>query len=387
MRLFTRRLSTNGTKTPAGYSLGARARSPPPPPHWLTTTTTDGTKVTVARPGRQKPAQPVMRHGMGAGNILATWEHDVLPMEEEPVALLRRPKTVSFVGAPMSWGQPLAGTDYGPQLLRESGVVRALSKVGWRVNDTGDVPVLPPSEAEHRADEAYMREHSANSRNASAVGRMLSSLAQRTEKAASDGDFVLTVGGDHSVALGTLFGVLKARPDTGVLWVDAHADLHTPLSSESGNMHGMPVGILMADDSVRCKIPGFEWLRGGPRLRPSQIVYIGCRDLDLAERKQIRAQNIKCFTMFEVDKYGVGSVVEQALKHLGPTCPLHLSYDIDAVDPEHAPSTGTVVRGGFNFREAHYIAEAIAESTRLCSMDLVEIKCVHFALCVLCFWG
>jgi arginase len=185
---------------------------------------------------------------------------------------------------------------------------------------------------------------------------------------------VLTVGGDHSIACGSLFGVLKARPDTGVLWVDAHADLHTPRTSESGNMHGMPVGILMAEDAERARIPGFAWTQGGPRLRPDRIVYIGCRDLDAAERKIIRARNILCFTMFEVDKYGIGQVMERALKHLGPSCPLHLSYDIDAVDPEHAPSTGTVVRGGFNFREAHYVAESIAETNRLCSMDLVEIN-------------
>jgi len=130
---------------------------------------------------------------------------------------------------------------------------------------------------------------------------------------------------------------------------------------------------LMAEDSLRTKIPGFEWLKNGPRLRPDRIAYIGCRDLDAAERREMRAKKILCFTMFEIDKYGIGTCMQRALDFLGNR-PLHLSYDIDAVDPEHAPSTGTIVRGGFNFREAHFIAEAIAETNRLCSMDLVEIN-------------
>ena len=210
----------------------------------------DGTKVEpepmlkrAPSSKREKPIPPAMRHGLGAGSILASWEHDVLPTPEEeaPVQYLKRPKTVNLIGAPMSWGQPLAGTDHGPQLIRESGLVRALSKMGWRVSDSGDCPVTSPTDAEAAMDDRYMKETGANSRNASAVGRMLSTLALKTEHAAANGDFVMTVGGDHSIALGSLFGILKARPETGVLWVDAHADLHTPLSSESGNLHGMCV--------------------------------------------------------------------------------------------------------------------------------------------------
>lgn len=182
--------------------------------------------------------------------------------------------------------------------------------------------------------------------------------------------FPLTLGGDHSIGAGSLAGILKIRPNTGVIWVDAHADINTPEMSESGNMHGMPVGLLMngvgGDPS---KIPGFEWLGSedmkDARLDSSAIVYIGLRDVDTKEREVLREKGIKTFTMFDVDKYGIGGVMEQTLDYLlkdDKDRPIHLSYDIDAVDPILAPATGTAVRGGLTYREAHYVAEATARS-------------------------
>jgi arginase len=142
-------------------------------------------------------------------------------------------------------------------------------------------------------------------------------------------------------------------------------------------MHGMPVGLMMALIDSKT-IPGFEWLADCPPLKPEQIVFVGLRDLDPFERTLIREKNIKAFSMQHVDKYGIGGVMDQAVDYLrmddGTPRPLHLSYDIDAVDPEHAPSTGTMVRGGFNYREALYIAEAVCETGNLGSMDLVEVN-------------
>ncbi len=153
--------------------------------------------------------------------------------------------------------------------------------------------------------------------------------------------------------------------------------------SESGNMHGMPVGLLMngISDTDPSTIPGFEWL-GQPdmihaRLDPSSVVYIGLRDVDTAERHILREKRIKAFTMYDVDKYGIGTVMDMAIGHLldqDPNRPLHLSYDIDAVDPIEAPATGTAVRGGLTYREAHFVAEAVARSGSLASAEIVELN-------------
>lgn len=314
--------------------------------------------------------------GLGGATIRAVWEQENLPdfdTEHDVPRFLRTPRTVSIVGAPMSWGQPLAGTDHGPGLVHQAGLIPALKRAGWRVNEDKTLTVLAPTPTQAAESDRYSRETGALAHNSSAIGSFLHSLSQETEAIAKRDEFVLTIGGDHSIACGTLAGILRARPDTGVIWVDAHADLHTPLTSETGNMHGMPVGILMADDALRTRIPGFQWLKGGPQLRPEKIVYVGARDLDMAERREIKAKGILCYTMSDVDRWGIGEIMERVFRHLG-NCPIHLSYDIDAVDAEYAPHTGTVVRGGFSFREANYIAESVAETNRLCSMDLVEIN-------------
>ena len=178
---------------------------------------------------------------------------------------------------------------------------------------------------------------------------------------------------------------MRAKPETGVIWVDAHADLNVPEVSESGNMHGMPIGLmmkeLMPDRSV---IPGLEWLEeesedgaGPPRLPPNQLVYVGLRDIDQAERHFIKQLGIKTFTMYDIDHLGIGQVMDLALDHLtkdNPDRPLHISYDIDAIDPVHAPATGTAVIGGLTWREAHFVAEHVVKSGLLASAEIVEVN-------------
>jgi arginase len=205
-------------------------------------------------------------------------------------------------------------------------------------------------------------------------------LADLVETKLRSGLFPLILGGDHSIAIGSLSGILRVRPDTGVLWIDAHADLNTPDISESGNMHGMPIGLLMdgvSDPSRDPPIPGLEWMSGGPRLPPDSIVYVGLRDVDPEERKLIEKLGILAFTMHEIDRYGIGHVMDLALHHLldrDGSRPLHMSYDIDAIDPLLAPATGTAVRGGLTYREAHYVAEAAARSGNLFSAEIVELN-------------
>jgi len=222
-------------------------------------------------------------------------------------------------------------------------------------------------------------------KNSTLVGLGARALADVVEKKIREGRFPLILGGDHSIGIGSLAGILKARPNTGVIWVDAHADLNTPDISESGNMHGMPVGILMKGMMEdHNSIPGLEWLGGDgesrkspPRLSPKSIVYVGLRDVDAAERSIIRKLGIKAYTMHDIDHYGIGRIMDMTLKYLlkdDPNRPLHLSYDIDAVDPTQAPATGTTVRGGLTFREAHFVAEIVARSGALASAEMVELN-------------
>lgn len=165
---------------------------------------------------------------------------------------------------------------------------------------------------------------------------------------------------------------MSKRPNTGVVWVDAHSDINTPESSLSGNMHGMPVSFLLGLVKGANKLPSMEWFN--PCLNPKDIVYIGLRDLDKAEKVMIKELGIKAFTMYDIDKYGIGKVMEETLNYLSNKTSIHLSYDIDALDPVYAPSTGTSVRGGLTFREGNFVCEALYESGKMTSMELVEVN-------------
>jgi arginase len=282
----------------------------------------------------------------------------------------------------MTYGQPYAGTDGGPELLRQRGLLQKLSALGWRVHDVGDLD-FTPTHGSTGTGGAFATAASGTTatkaKNSEIVGAGCLQLADLVQETAHAGDFPLVLGGDHSIGLGTLSGLLAVRPETGVIWVDAHADLNTPAFSESGNMHGMPLGlttrgVAMTDPS---SIPGLAWLHGRNQLPPSQLVYVGLRDIDPAERHLITSLNIKAFTMHEIDRWGIGRVMEEAFDHLlktMPDRPLHLSYDIDALDPLIAPATGTTVRGGLTYREAHYVAEAVAYTGLLASAEIVELN-------------
>lgn len=278
-------------------------------------------------------------------------------------------KTVSLIGAPMTYGQGKPGTDHGPRMMREGGLVRDLNVLNWEVRDRGDLVFEPPS-VDDPPVPLFPGAHPV--RNSLAVGRGCEALHKVVLEEALAGNFVATLGGDHSIGAGSVSAILKARPDTGIIWVDAHGDINTPETTQSGNMHGMPVALLLRQFPPEA-LPGFEWMKGLPVLKPNQIAFIGLRDIDEGERRFLKDLGILAMTMHHVDKFGIGGVMARVLDHLEHR-PLHLSYDIDAVDPVHAPSTGTAVRGGLTLREAHFVAEAVSETGLLGSLDMVELN-------------
>jgi len=276
---------------------------------------------------------------------------------------LAHPKTVAIVGCPFSGGQPRAGVDDGPIHLVNAGLVNQLTELGWNV-DFGGHHQFEEISAESDPPIGKLR-------NPRLVSKVTKAVAETVGGHAKKGRLALTLGGDHSLAMGTISGTFSQYPDACVVWVDAHADINTPQSTDSGNIHGMPVSFLLGLGSP---VPAFSWVL--PVLKPDRIVYIGLRDIDSGEKKILKDNGIRAFSMHEVDKHGIGKVVEMALDHVNPdrTLPIHLSFDVDALDPSVAPSTGTPVRGGLTFREGHYICEAIHETGLLVALDLMEVN-------------
>ncbi|CAI5711278.1 unnamed protein product [Peronospora effusa] len=314
----------------------------------------------------------VQQRGISSSSC-CQWDH-VRPhihAKNQRNMLLHLPQTVSIIGAPMTYGQPLLGTDDGPDLLREAGLHKTLVDLGWSVEENGNLNFAVPSPNDPVMDPSYGK-----AKQCFPVGNGLKQLHEIFKQKTGEGKFCLVLGGDHTIGAGSLAGLLSVHPDAGVIWVDAHADINTPMGSDSGNMHGMPISFLMEGMMDSSKIPGFEWLVHGPTMKPEQLVYIGLRDVDKFERQVIHEKGIKAFTMQDVDRYGIGKTMEMALDHLGgkKQRPLHVSYDIDAVDPLVAPSTGTRVRGGLTWREAHYVAEAVGETNLLVGLDMVEVN-------------
>lgn len=283
---------------------------------------------------------------------------------------------VGVIGAPMSLGQPLSGTELAPAALRGANLRETVEAIGWEYYDHGDVQIPSPIVADG--------DLIPKTRTSMAVGQGCKLISDKMTEVRQQGHFALTLGGDHSIAVGTVSGALRANSQTRIIWVDAHADINTPLVSPSGNLHGMPLAFLMrlCDPTA---VPGYDWLKDVPRLDPKNVVYIGLRDIDETEKNMIRDIKVKAFTMHAVDKYGIGKIMEMALDHLNlnmsgdgsegsRTTPIHISFDIDSVDPTYAPATGTAVPGGLSYREAHYLVEEVAATRLLVGLDMVEVN-------------
>jgi arginase len=272
-------------------------------------------------------------------------------------------REVAVIGAPLDLGAGRRGVDMGPSAIRYAGLDQLLAeKLGVRVTDAGNVS-SPVVETTEMGDE--------HARYLAQILDLCDRLARLVAEVDARGAFPLVLGGDHSVALGSLVGMAQSRGGPGgVVWVDAHGDLNTPESSPTGNVHGMVLAAALgrAGDSFR---------REGwpiPAVEPGKLALVGIRSLDDGERELLRELDAKVFTMSEIDRIGVEPCMREALAHASGAAFLHVSLDMDVVDPDYAPGVGTPVRGGLSYREAHLAMETVAESAHLDSMDVVEVN-------------
>lgn len=285
---------------------------------------------------------------------------------------IKNPAQLGVVAVGFSGGQCKPGVDAAPSALIESGLLNALKEeLGYELHHDDTVhsykELIPAADPDYR-----------NMKRPLAVSAVTQKIAEQVYTHAKAGRTVLTLGGDHSIAIGTIAGTARATreiygKEMAVIWVDAHADINTPEVSESGNIHGMPVAFLTG---IATEERGdvFGWLKPENLLSVKKLVYIGLRDVDRAEKIILKEHGIKAFSMHDVDGMGIGQVVKQALEYIGKDTPIHLSFDVDALDPDFAPSTGTPVRGGLSLREGDYISEEVHATGQLIAMDLVEIN-------------
>ena len=263
-------------------------------------------------------------------------------------------------GVPMDLGQKRRGVDMGPSAIRYAGLNNRLQRLGMSVEDGGNV-MAPVVEQIDDTPEDGIAHH------ADAIGKVCRAVYDRACEVLSAGNIAIFLGGDHSMALGTIAAALDHTDRLGVLWVDAHGDFNTPETTPSGNVHGMVVAALMG----RCP-PALTV--GKRRLRPDQIVMIGTRDLDDRERIALRESGVTVFTMRHVDERGMAYVIREALDALAGADTLHVSFDMDSLDPSVVSGVGTPVPGGLTYREAHLLMETLADDGRVGSLDIVEIN-------------
>ncbi|WP_282035073.1 arginase [Metabacillus indicus] len=269
---------------------------------------------------------------------------------------------ISIIGVPMDLGQMRRGVDMGPSAIRYAGVVERLEGLSYKIEDKGDIEIGRANREEEAAN---------NLRNLKAVSEASVKLSDQVDEAIKSGSFPLVFGGDHSIAIGTLAGVSKHYENLGVIWYDAHGDLNTGETSPSGNIHGMPlaVSIGIGDDALT-RIGGYT-----PKVKPENIVIIGARSLDQGEKELIKEKGIKVYTMHEIDRLGMTKVMEETIEYLKErTDGVHLSLDLDGLDPHDAPGVGTPVIGGISYRESHLAMEMLAESEIITSAEFVEVN-------------
>jgi arginase len=271
-------------------------------------------------------------------------------------------REVAVIGAPLDLGAGRRGVDMGPSAIRYAGLDKQLEdKLGVRVSDAGNV-ISPVVETTEMGD--------TNARYLRQILDLCDRLSTLVAEAAGRGALPLVLGGDHSVALGSLVGMAKVRGAGGVVWIDAHGDLNTPATSPSGNVHGMVLAAALglAGDSFKRD----DWPL--PAVEPGKLALVGVRSLDDGERELVRTLDAKVFTMSEIDRIGIEPCMREAIAHAAGAAFLHLSLDLDVVDPDYAPGVGTPVRGGLSYREAHLAMETVAESGLIDSIDVVEVN-------------
>ncbi|MGG1118517.1 Arginase [Bacillus licheniformis] len=273
---------------------------------------------------------------------------------------------ISMIGVPMDLGQLRRGVDMGPSAIRCAGVNERLESLCQDIEDLGDMTIGQREDEKEGGEPA-----SEELRNLKAITKASAKLAETVDNTVASGAFPLVLGGDHSIAIGTLAGLARHYQNLGVIWYDAHADLNTKESSPSGNIHGMPLAI-----SLGIGHEGLTSIYGKKtKIKAENIVIIGARSLDDGEKELIRDKGIKVYTMHEIDRLGMTRVMEETIDYLrGRTDGVHLSLDLDALDPNDAPGVGTPVAGGISYRESHLAMEMLEESKLITSAEFVEVN-------------
>ncbi len=272
-----------------------------------------------------------------------------------------RRREVAIIGAALDLGQGRRGVDMGPSALRYAGLEERLTSLGYEVRDLGNVATAVQEATALRDERARFLPE---------IKETCARIAALVAQATTDGAIPLVLGGDHSVALGTLGGLASAHGPGGVLWIDAHPDINTPDTSPSGNVHGMPLAAALG-------IAGSEFESEAwplPAVDSRRVALLGIRQLDEGERRLLRDAGVRAFSMSEIDRIGVERAVREALDRVAGPGFVHLSLDMDALDPEIAPGVGTPVRGGLTYREAHLALELIAEAGLVGSLEVVEVN-------------
>lgn len=288
-------------------------------------------------------------------------------LQKFPIALVQRRchgVIAGVLGVPLNKGQPRGGVERGPQTLRSHDLIRELSKYCASVTDIGDF------------EEAEYEESAGRIKNPISVGQNNLRLSRQVAENLETFKPLINIGGDHSMAIGTISGTARYLGTApAVIWVDAHADINPPELSPSGNLHGTPMSFLLKElEGIMKPLDGFEWVKR--MISSNDIAYIGLRDVDDVELEILRKYNIQAYDMKDIDDHGIQNILQKCLEKIDPTNdrPIHLSFDIDAMDPALAPATGTPVRGGLYRVEGEYICQELAKTNRLHCVDLVEVN-------------
>ena len=276
-------------------------------------------------------------------------------------------RSVHIIGVPLDLGGNRRGVDMGPSAFRIAGLGEQIAALGFAVSDKGDLPApIPETQPLHDERKKYIRD----------IARVCQKLYQTAAESFEEGAKPIVLGGDHSLAAGSVAAAAEWARRTknlpiGLLWVDAHGDMNTPATSLSGNVHGMPLAALLGQEPAELSKIGSPL----PKALPATTVLIGIRNLDAREKVAVKDSQVHVFTMKDIDRQGIASVVEQAVNLAGSgTAGIHVSFDMDVCDPLIAPGVGTPVKGGLDYREAHMVMEIVADSGLLTSLDLVEVN-------------
>lgn len=272
-------------------------------------------------------------------------------------------KDISIIGVPMALGQTRQGVDLGPNAIRYAGLVEQIKKLQYEIHDVGNIDIDRPDKKPQVSEN--------NLRNLEKVVNANAKLAQVVEREVGLNRFPLVLGGDHSIAIGTLAGLASHYENLGVIWYDAHGDLNTDKTSPSGNIHGMPLAASLGFGHPKLT----DILTAKPKIKPENVVLIGIRDLDEGEKNLIKELNIKVYTMHEVNLYGMPRVMEETISYLKEkTDGVHLSFDLDGINPLEAPGVGTPVKGGISYRESQLALTMLSESKLITSAEFVEVN-------------